>query len=148
MLFWPLSYVFLTILAAVFCNVFEHVSLYPQAFAKFIVGDEESQTSANETQDTEVQLEGCERGTQHTDVHPPGCESGTLQADVHPPGCERRTQCKLKRRLIERCDSLSDEVGSLLTPSDFNFRNQNVVEGAILFFWNQYSNIVRKKLSN
>ena len=35
-----------------------------------------------------------------------------------------------------------------LTHSDFNFRNQNVPEGAIFFFWNQYSNIVRKKLSN
>ena len=35
-----------------------------------------------------------------------------------------------------------------LTHSDSNFRNQNVPEGAILFFWNQYSNIVRKKLSN
>ena len=35
-----------------------------------------------------------------------------------------------------------------LTHSDSNFRNQNVPEGAIFFFWNQYSNIVRKKLSN
>ena len=39
-------------------------------------------------------------------------------------------------------------VLAILTPSDFNFRNQNVVEGAIFFIWNQYSNIVRKKLSN
>ena len=37
---------------------------------------------------------------------------------------------------------------SILTHSDSNFRNQNVPEGAIFFFWNQYSNIVRKKLSN
>ena len=29
-----------------------------------------------------------------------------------------------------------------LTHSDFHFRNQNVLEGAIFFFWNQYSNIV------
>ena len=28
----------------------------------------------------------------------------------------------------------------LLTPSDFHFLNQNVLGGAILFFWNQYSN--------
>ena len=35
-----------------------------------------------------------------------------------------------------------------LTLSDFHFWNQNVLEGAILCFWNQYSNIVRKKLSN
>ena len=35
-----------------------------------------------------------------------------------------------------------------LTPSDYHFWNQNVLEGTILFFWNQYSNIVRKKLSN
>ena len=35
-----------------------------------------------------------------------------------------------------------------LTPSDFHFRNHNVLEGAMFFFWNQYSNIVRKKLSN
>ena len=33
-----------------------------------------------------------------------------------------------------------------LTPSDFHFLNQNVL--AILFFWNQYSNIVRTKLSS
>ena len=33
-----------------------------------------------------------------------------------------------------------------LTPSDFHFLNQNVLAGAILFFWNQYSNIVRTKL--
>ena len=38
--------------------------------------------------------------------------------------------------------------GLWLTHSDFHFRNQNVLEGAIFFFWNQYSNIVRKKLSN
>ena len=35
-----------------------------------------------------------------------------------------------------------------LTPSDFRFLNQNVLAGAILFFWNQYSNIVRTKLSS
>ena len=35
-----------------------------------------------------------------------------------------------------------------LTLSDFHFWNQNVLEGAIFCFWNQYSNIVRKKLSN
>ena len=35
-----------------------------------------------------------------------------------------------------------------LTHSDFHFRNQNVPEGAIFFFWNQYSNIVREKFSN
>ena len=35
-----------------------------------------------------------------------------------------------------------------LTPSDFQFLNQNVLAGAILFFWNQYSNIVRTKLSS
>ena len=40
------------------------------------------------------------------------------------------------------------EVIQVLTHSDFHFRNQNVPEGAIFFFWNQYSNIVRKKLSN
>ena len=43
------------------------------------------------------------------------------------------------------------EIGILTyikTHSDSNFRNQNVPEGAIFFFWNQYSNIVRKKLSN
>ena len=34
-----------------------------------------------------------------------------------------------------------------LTPSDFHFLNQNVLAGAILFFWNQYANIVRTKLS-
>ena len=36
----------------------------------------------------------------------------------------------------------------VLTPSDFHFLNQNVLAGAILFFWNQYSNIVRTKLSS
>ena len=35
----------------------------------------------------------------------------------------------------------------LLTPSDFHLLNQNVLAGAI-FFWNQYSNIVRTKLSS
>ena len=35
-----------------------------------------------------------------------------------------------------------------LTPSDFHFLNQNVLAGAILFIWNQYSNIVRTKLSS
>ena len=30
-----------------------------------------------------------------------------------------------------------------LTPSDFHFLNQNVLAGAVLFFCNQYSNIVR-----
>ena len=35
-----------------------------------------------------------------------------------------------------------------LTHSDFHFRKQNVLEGTIFFFWNQYSNIVREKLSN
>ena len=35
-----------------------------------------------------------------------------------------------------------------LTPSDFHFLNQNVLVGAILFFWNQYSNRVRTKLSS
>ena len=35
-----------------------------------------------------------------------------------------------------------------LTPSDFHFLNQNVLAGAISFFWNQYSNIVRTKLSS
>ena len=32
-----------------------------------------------------------------------------------------------------------------LTLSDFHFRNQNVLQGAIFFFWNQYSAIARKK---
>ena len=36
---------------------------------------------------------------------------------------------------------------TILTLSDFHFRNQNVLEGAIFFLWNQYSNIVREKLS-
>ena len=36
---------------------------------------------------------------------------------------------------------------TVLTLSDFHFRNQNVLEGAIFFFWNHYSNIVRNKLS-
>ena len=31
-------------------------------------------------------------------------------------------------------------VSSFLTPSDFHFLNQNVLAGAILFLWNQYSN--------
>ena len=35
-----------------------------------------------------------------------------------------------------------------LTPSNFHFLNQNVLAGGILFFWNQYSNIVRTKLSS
>ena len=39
-------------------------------------------------------------------------------------------------------------ISSGLTPSDFHFLNQNVLAGAILFFWNQYSNIVRTKLSS
>ena len=34
-----------------------------------------------------------------------------------------------------------------LTFSNIHFRNQDVLEGAIFFFWNQYSNIVPKKLS-
>ena len=38
-------------------------------------------------------------------------------------------------------------ITGCLTLSDFHFRNQNVLQGAIFFFWNQYSNIVRKKLS-
>ena len=42
----------------------------------------------------------------------------------------------------------SAEFNLNLTRSDFHFRNQNVLEGAIFFFWNQYSNIARKKLSN
>ena len=33
----------------------------------------------------------------------------------------------------------------ILTLSDFHFRNQNVLQGAIFFFWNQYSAIARKK---
>ena len=40
------------------------------------------------------------------------------------------------------------DVPGFLTPSDFHFLNQNVLAGAILFFWNQYSNIVRTKLSS
>ena len=39
-------------------------------------------------------------------------------------------------------------LSTLLTPSDFHFLNQNVLAGAMLFFWNQYSNIVRTKLSS
>ena len=35
----------------------------------------------------------------------------------------------------------------ILTLSDFHFLNQNVLEGGIFFFWNQYYNIVRNKLS-
>ena len=35
-----------------------------------------------------------------------------------------------------------------LTPSDFHFLKQNVLAGAILFSWNQYSNIVRTELSS
>ena len=31
-------------------------------------------------------------------------------------------------------------IQSALTPSDFHFLNQNVLAGAIFFFWNQYSN--------
>ena len=34
---------------------------------------------------------------------------------------------------------LSERSGTL-TPSDYHFWNQNVLEGTILFFWNQYSN--------
>ncbi|KAI0232112.1 hypothetical protein LSAT2_017614 [Lamellibrachia satsuma] len=52
------------------------------AFAKFVLGEDQPQASEN--------------GTQHTDVQPAACESGT--------------QHKLKHRLIERCDNLSDEV--------------------------------------
>ena len=56
-----------------------------------------------------------------------------------------------------KCHNTDDNVNAkarlfdwqmcMLTPSDYHFWNQNVLEGAILFFWNQYSNIVRKKLS-
>ena len=60
----------------------------------------------------------------------------------------------LRARLQEvqkRCISNTSAVKlqcNYLTPSDFHFLNQNVLAGAILFFWNQYSNIVRTKLSS
>ena len=62
--------------------VIKDCSFCLQAFAKFVLGEDQPQASEN--------------GTQHTDVQPAGCESGT--------------QHKLKHRLIERCDSLSEEV--------------------------------------
>ena len=46
------------------------------------------------------------------------------------------------------CVSVMPEMLICLTPSDFHFLNQNVLAGAILSFWNQYSNIVRTKLSS
>ena len=50
---------------------------------------------------------------------------------------------RARNKIVDEAQSMSE-----LTPSDYHFWNQNVLEGTILFFWNQYSNIVRKKLSN